>query len=125
MMAVVVERMQDKPIILATFTGHITAEDFRKMYDESHALIADGETVYRVDDMTTITSSVNDVLESVEEVRKGGTGSTSDPRIKPVLVGQNRWTLNAQNIVKSLEAMEIPIFTTMDEALAYVHEQLG
>lgn len=127
-MPVTVYRLPDEPILVATFTGEVNGDVIVEMYRRSVPLLTDKDTlVYRIADFRQATSNVLAVLSVLKAVIIGGPGSTRDPRIKPVLLGDNQWVRVGRDTLKheSFGGMELPVFDKMGAALQYIRVQIA
>lgn len=126
-MTVSVERLQEEPIIVATFTGEILVEEVREMYQKSAALAEDIEgKVYRITDIREATADFPKMLEVVGFASKGEPGTTSDKRFFPMFVGTNEL---ARLFTKAMEQREfggvkMPFFVSMQDALTFVRNEM-
>lgn len=127
-MPVTVYKLDNEPIIHATFSGEVVAEDLLEMYRRSAVIMGTSrETFHRIADFRQADSDMINVLNIIRTVSSEETpGSTRDPRIKGVLLGTNKWarvgqaTLNQMGIVNT-----IPLFEKLGEALDYVRVQIA
>jgi hypothetical protein len=79
-----------------------------------------GGPLYRIIDMRSVDLAYSDILLYLDLEKEGRPGSLADPRVRTLMVGYHpllkiaaRKTLQELNVI-------IPIFDSMDEALAYV-----
>ena len=114
------ERLTNEPIIVNTYDGFVTAEDIRQgaLAVAEHARHIEGN-VYVVGDIHTTTSSFAEVLEILRDQTRGGEGTTTDPRIQVVLVGN---TAMGKLFVDAMRhskhgGVSVPMFPTMQAAL--------
>ena len=119
--------MPDEPLVIAEFHGRMDLESVRIMFQES-ARFAQmlNRRVYRIVDYLDAEASFRDMATALAEGKKGGPGSPRDPRIREVMVaGRNRIRF-LLDILRRKEygSIEVPVYDTMDEALASVHAQL-
>lgn len=123
-----VSRIPDAPIIVAIFTGEVNAEMVQEMYRRSAVLIHEtGVPAWRITDFRKMETTPQDALEVLtHHASRGLPGSTTDPRIRPVIVGDNQWVQLARLTMRQEQfgGVEIPIFDTVDEALRYVRGQI-
>ncbi|MGB1285621.1 MAG: hypothetical protein ACPG7F_03720 [Aggregatilineales bacterium] len=82
--------------------------------------------VYRITDFRHISSSPEYRLKVLAEAMQGADGSTLDPRISPILLGDNRWSRLAQGIMKQPQYgnLHLPVFDSIKAALDYARVQL-
>ncbi len=122
------ELLPDELILIATGTGVLTVQDFADMFEASASLL-DGveEIVYRVSDFRQATSSFMDHIRMSQLASKGGVGTTTDPRIKAILVGTNQWVSLARTIFEQPQysSMRLPTLENLEDALDYARAQLN
>jgi hypothetical protein len=128
-MAVKVERVSGKPIIIATFTGHVTVELVKEMFDQS-AKLADemGDHIYRVTDVSNIEMNFGDLALALATASSDKQpGSSADPRFIGMLVGSHKWSQMFADSIKQEQygTMNIPLFEDMGAAMAHIEEQMG
>ena len=127
-MGFTLELLPDEPILTTHAKGMLVVQDFAEMFAKSRKLL-DGipGPIYRISDFREASSSFMDLLRMAQIASKGGEGTTSDPRIKAVLVGTNQWVSLARTIFEQPQysAMRFPTFETMEEALRYARTQLS
>src|SRR5690349_4479910 len=91
-MPVTVERLPNEPIIHAHLWGVIEISCIKDMYEWSVPLIEEiGGTVWRVTDAREVESTFSDVVQILGKIASDTPGSTTDPRVKSVLVGNSQW----------------------------------
>ncbi len=122
------ELLPDKSILIATGKGLLTVQDFADMFEESARLLEGVEgTIYRISDFREASSSFMDLIRMSQLASKGGVGTTTDPRIKAILVGTNQWVSLARTIFEQPQysAMRLPTLENLEDALAYARTQLS
>ena len=122
------ELLPNEPIIITTATGKLSVQDFADMFAEARKLLQGmSGPIYRISDFREATSSFMDLLRMAQLASKGDEGTTSDPRIKAVLVGTNQWVSLARTIVAQPQysAMHFPTFETLEAALHFARTQLS
>jgi hypothetical protein len=126
-MGFTLELLTDEPIIIATGKGLLSVQDFADMFKESAELLQGVEgTIYRISDFREASSSFMDLIRMSQLASKGGEGTTTDPRIKAILVGTNQWVSLARTIFEQPQysAMRLPTLENLEDALAYVRTQI-
>ncbi len=127
-MAFTLELLPDESILIATGTGLLTVQDFADMFEASRKLL-DGKEgpIYRISDFREASSSFMDLIRMSQMASKGTQGSTTDPRIKAILVGTNQWVSLARTIFEQPQysAMRLPTLENVEDALTYVRAQLS
>lgn len=124
-MSVTVYRLDNDPILIATFVGNIDSELMRTMYAQSDALIGEHETVFRVTDFRQVTTQFEEIMRLFAAATSDIAGSTMDARIRPILLGDNQWSRIAQDVMTRSGDMEIPIFASMGDAMKYIQVLLA
>jgi hypothetical protein len=122
-MPVTVERLDDQPIILATFTGEIDVEMVKTMFQRSAEIQTEiGTPVYRITDVRAIETSLMNLLSIVREASQDVPGSPLDPHITGMFVGTNKWVRLFQSALDEEEygSISIPAFVSMEDALAHI-----
>lgn len=121
-MSIKVFRIPDEAIIIATFTGPVTVHQIREMYAASTGLIAPDEQglVYRITDFRSISSTPAEALNIYHTANSDMPGSTVDPRIRAILLGDNKWTRLASEMMWDAQALDLPIFETLHDALTHI-----
>ncbi len=127
-MGFTLDLLPDEPIVVTHAKGMLTVQDFAEMFAASRKLLQGiNGRIYRISDFREASSSFMDLLRMAQIASKGGEGTTTDPRIKAVLVGTNQWVSLARTIFEQPQysAMRFPTFETMEEALHYARIQLS
>lgn len=123
-MPIRLDRKPNEPILIATMSGDVTREEIQHMFQKSAELAAEIEesVLYRITDMRSAETSFPELLRILQSLAPGQPGSSSDPRFKPVLVGQNHWTKFAADALRQQQfgGVELPIFNSLAEALHYI-----
>jgi hypothetical protein len=122
-----VERLPEEPIILATLSGDVDADDLRLVFVRSAELMADIEgSVYRITDVREVSVSFPDLLKIVAEGAKHATGTSTDPRVKVCLVGTHVMGKLYIDMLRkqSSGAVSIPMRRSMETALESVRIQI-
>jgi hypothetical protein len=127
-MPVTVYKLDNEPIIHATFSGEVAAEDLLEMYRKSAGIMGTSrETFHRIADFRQADSDMINVLNIIRTVSTEETpGSTRDTRIKGVVLGTNKWVRVGQATLNQMGiANTIPLFEKLGEALDYVRVQIA
>jgi hypothetical protein len=127
-MGFTLELLPNEPIVLTHAKGMLTVHDFAEMFAVSRRLLHGKQgTIYRISDFREASSSFMDLLRMAQLASKGNEGTTTDPRIKAVLVGTNQWVSLARTIFEQPQysSIRFPTFETMEEALDYARSQLS
>lgn len=126
-MPITIERLPEKPIIMATYHGMITAEDIINLFRHSAALIQPDETtLYRVNLLEHGQSSLAEIIRVVQEIKPDQPGSILDKRFVGLFVGSNPLAdLYKDLIQNNLGAANIPVFAKLEEAMIYIDARLA
>ena len=125
-----VEKIPDKPIAIVTYHGHISVEDTRAVFAQVAGLVdVYGSPFYRLTRVSSSDSdtSFDELMRMTVVSSKGIPGSATDPNVTTIFVGQSMYFDLFVDAMQqdSFGGVEIPMFDTMDEAMAYVEEQLS
>jgi hypothetical protein len=126
-MAVHVERLPHQPIIITTYTGHVTVGDVQSAFAQSAALVEPGEThLYRIVHIHDVDVGFADVLHFAQAASSDQPGAAHDHRFSVVIVGHDQWTKLYVQFMgqKQFGGVTLPCFVTLDQALAYVQTDL-
>lgn len=127
-MAFTLEWVPDEPILIATATGLISADDFKEMYQQVAVMIEGREgKIYRIANYTTAESSFVDILKGVKMASSNAPGSSSDARIQTVFVGTSHWIGLARTALQQPQfgGIMIPTFVDLDDALVYARREIA
>ncbi|PJF39686.1 MAG: hypothetical protein D6737_06595 [Chloroflexi bacterium] len=123
-MPAIVKKLPDQPIVIVSIQNYITVDDARAVYQQLAKIAADIDgTVYRITDVCQMTMTFQEMIAIVREAMRGAPGSTSDPRIKNIFVGQNCLAEVAQDLMAK-QGVDILMFDTMQEAMDYIQQQI-
>ena len=122
-MPVKVEKLPDKPVIILTYEGHMDVETVKSAFSQSAVIASslDG-IVYRISDVRNSEGNFTDVVNVIKAIRVNTVGSSADPKIKGVFVGNNQFARMYADFLKQEQfgITNIPFFKTLDEALDYI-----
>jgi hypothetical protein len=127
-MPVHVERLPKQPIIITTYTGHVTIGDVQSAFAKSASLVEPGEThLYRIVHMDNIDVGFADVLHFAQVASSDQPGAAHDHRFSVVMVGYDQWTKLYVQFMgqKQFAGVHLPCFVTLDQALAYVQMEVA
>lgn len=127
-MPVTVERLEDEPILIATFSGEVHVDDMVEMFKLSADLMGDDDTqFYRITDARDATSNFMEMFASIKEASTGQPGSTTDARIKASFVGTSTWISFARNALMNPKfgGLKLAAFETVDDALENIRMQIA
>ncbi|HLA42462.1 MAG TPA: hypothetical protein VJZ27_03445, partial [Aggregatilineales bacterium] len=117
------EKLPGEPIIIARVTGHIDTQELIDVFRETaeFAREIDGQ-VYRITHIYDFEATFDEVTERVKLSSQPIPGSTSDPNITVVLVGNDHWLKMFRDGMRHEQygGIDIPSFDDMESALAHV-----
>ncbi len=125
-MGFTLELLPDEPIMIVTGKGALTVQDFNAMFAESRVLLAGmNGPIYRIVDFRESTTSFIDLIRTTQIATKGTEGSTTDPRIKAVVVGTTQWVSLGRTIFEQpqFSALHFPTVASLEDALIYARTQ--
>jgi hypothetical protein len=123
-MPISVERLPGEPIIVAKLSGVITPELIVPFFEECTRLAETIEgRVYRISDVSQVQISYSDLMQVLAS-SIGTPGSSLDPRFYVLMVGPHAWLQLYTDSLKQHGSAFVPIFDSLDDALAYVREHL-
>jgi hypothetical protein len=122
-----VEKLPDEPIILVTVIGFLDVNMARSIYAQIAEIAATLQgPLYRITDVRQEHTSFVELVGVIKEASKGTAGTTTDPRIKNVFVGNEKMARVARDaLVKNLGAASMPMFATMEDALEHIRNELN
>ncbi len=128
-MAVKVEQVPDKPILIATLTGYVSLDLVQQMFEQS-AKLADeiGGHLYRITDVRDIDTSFSDLVMILAEASsKKQPGSPADPRFTGMLVGSHKWVKAFSENIQQRQygSLNVPLVDTMEAAMLYIEQQMN
>lgn len=123
-MAVTVYQVDSEPIIIASYSGFVTADDIETMFRETNMLLASIEPpVYRITDFRHIESDIEEAIDALREAMRGHSGASTDPRVRPILLGNNAWVRLVETTLKS-HLLDMPIFMTLGDAMRFARDAI-
>jgi predicted proteasome-type protease len=125
---ITIEKLPGEPIIVVTCSGHLDRQAMTDMFAQTMTLMQDAKAIYRIVDYHAVTTPFGDVLRAVQEATANHPhGSTTDPHIKPVMVGGEGWLSQAREAFakQPFGAVQIPMFNDMAEAVMAVRQQIS
>jgi len=123
-----IEWVPDEPILIATATGLISADDFKMMFETvAHMIDGIDGKIYRIADYTAADSSFMDIIKTVKIASTHAAGSTADPRIQTVYVGTSQWISLARTALQQPQfgGIMIPTFHDLADALVYARNEIA
>jgi hypothetical protein len=120
-MSATVEKLPNEPIILVTVKGNMTAEIAREVYQEIAQITKDMPLpIYRITDIRKIETNFTDMMEVIKEATIERPGTTCDPRITHIFVGNDKFVKIARDVLQRIDPDNHPMLDTMEKALAYI-----
>ena len=122
-MPATVHRMPNEAIIVATLSGVVDVATIESMYQRTHEIIGADEHIHRITDVRDVTSTFAEIMAIIQVASKGTPGSTTDPRIQAIFVGNNHWVQMVRTAMhlKQFGNVNIPMFLTIEDAVDYIH----
>lgn len=127
-MPATVDRLPGEPIVVVTVTGHLTVEVMREVYRQIAKFADEIEPpIYRITDTRHREASFAEMMSIVKEAGKGMPGTTTDPRIRNVFVGRDKFAMIARDAYRNTnpEKLSMPTFDNMEDALTYVRYEIS
>lgn len=127
-MPVTITRLPNEPIVIVELRERMDLNSVRTMFKQTAEIARDmNQPVYRIANFLNVNVSIREMAAALAEGTKGGPGSPRDRQVPFVMVaGRNRIRFFFEMLRrKEYGGIEVPVFDTMDEALAYVRAQLG
>jgi len=123
-----VEKLLGEPIMISTFSGTVVLEDTRQSSVATAEFIVEmGGPVHIIADLTNIQASFGETLMILKDQSAIGAGTTSDPNVLLALVGTHTMLkLYADAMAQpQFGQIRIPMFKTIDDALAAARIEIG
>lgn len=127
-MPVKTERIEGLPAVLATYDGLIKLDDIIQLFDDTARLVEDVEgRYYRISDFRTAKSTFSDIVQIMSQARTDKPGSTSDSNLTTIFVGSNEWGIMVRKFFEQAQygAKDIPLVTTVEEAIEWIKNDIG
>jgi hypothetical protein len=130
-MSFIINVFPNEPIVLAKFWGHTGAqEDYPQMLRQlGRRLAGKNGPIYRINDFTELDmTNLGDVVVALDlEYRSGVPGSSTDPRIRTILVTTSDLIeFGAHSVQQDQYGHQdpSPIFDSVDDALRYCRAEI-
>ena len=120
-------RLEDEPVIISRARGHVTLDVIQEIYRQVAELRQDmPKNIYRISNFTEADTSFSEMMQIMQTASKAGS-QTLDPSVTVVYVSTSHWAKLAVDALRqnAYRGREIPIFTSEDEALAYVRSDIA
>jgi hypothetical protein len=115
--------VDESPILIMNAEGHFSIQDAREMFVRSAEFKKEiGGHMYRISDFSAAESTFTEVLGILRLASNMDLpGSTADPDVSVIVVGDNKWAKMATELLKQpqFHGLNIPIFDTQQEAIQY------
>lgn len=119
-MPIETKKLEGKAIVIATYAGHISAEEVEQMYQETERLFGDIEgKYYRISDVREADTNFPDFIKITMSLQQVGKFRTLDPDMKTIFVGTNNWIHNYRNMAQQ-RGVSLPAFQSMEDAMAFI-----
>lgn len=128
-MAFTLQQLPGEPIIIDTHSEPLEPSGYAEFARDLVALATTIEgPIWRVIDLSGVNVSFEVLVHVMaEEAKSGLPGTSGDPRVQPMIVGSGE---TIELMVKSAKTelyggIEMQIFATQDEAIAYARAQIA
>jgi hypothetical protein len=122
-------KLPDEPIVIVTvrLPIHEFLDDLALLNQQVADILATTQgPVYRISDTNLLSEGgFSDLMLALGEQRAHPLGSVMDPRVKPILVGTGPMLPIVVRKVAQHTGVTMPLFATLDEALAYARAQIA
>lgn len=126
-MPVTVRRIPNEPILVAVLTGLVDVPIMEELFRRSAELMQEFDgPVYRITDVREADSNFAEMMGVIQGASKGQPGSTTDPRVHAVFVGNNQWVQMIRTALhlKQFGGLNLPMFLTEEDALDYIRLEM-
>jgi len=122
-----VVQLENEPIIVVTIIGYLDIAMARAIYARIAEIAATLQgPIYRITDVRQEHTTFAEIIGVIKEASKSTAGSTSDPRIKNVFVGNEKMARVARDVLRTMMGgVSMPMFATMEDALTHIHNELS
>lgn len=112
--------------MILTYSGVSDLPDIRSAFAQTVKYIEQmhPRKVYRISDIRKAEIDFHDILDLIRIVTEDGTGSSIDPRVQGVFVGDHRLIKIYAEVLKQNDYNLIAFFDTLEEALDYARQQI-
>ena len=127
-MPVTIKRLPDQPIIIASYSGHITVGDVLSVFTRSAEIVKPSDnTIYRISHIENTEAEFADILHFAQTSASDVPGSSTDSRFHPVIVGHDKWIKLFVQFMskKQFGGVVVPCFLTLSQALEYVQSDIA
>ena len=127
-MAHIIMKLEAEPILLVRVHGVVTAQEhFKLSLDVANLIETIPGRIYRINDLTGTCPRLVDMVEIVNQITRGWSGTASDPRIVTLVIMDNvNVFLGLRYLRRKWGKMEsIHLFATVADALAYARAQIA
>ncbi len=127
-MPVTVQKMADENIILVAYESPYKVSETTESMEVIQQIVEQAVGVtYLIVDLSRLNMTFSDMVQGLAASTSGRQGwSVKDPRTRMVVVGANKLIEFGVKAVNQTQygGINIPLFDTMDEALAYVRAEI-
>ena len=124
-MPVSTTKIEGLPAVLSTFTGLITEEDTRGMFDDVVRLLADaGNRYYHIVDVREADTNIAAFAPSVAVALQNDKFHHGDPNMHLASIGNSRWIFSIRNMLRH-QGIDMPSFPNLEAAIAYVRDDFN
>ena len=127
-MPVTVKRLPDQPIIIASYSGHITVGDVLSVFIRSAEMVKlSDDTIYRISHIEQTEAEFADILHFAQASGSDVPGSSTDPRFRAIIVGHDKWIKLFVQFMskKQFGGVTVPCFGTLNQAFEYVQTSMA
>lgn len=127
-MPMTVEKIDNKPVIIVTNTGQVTADERAAGIEKVLKIVDTTEgTLYRVIDVRDMDIDFPTFMVFLKGVTTKEKGSIGDDRFYNVFVGRQKMVMSVRDAIqkRSEDGNPIPMFWTMEDALTHVDDQIN
>lgn len=126
-----VRRLDDLPVVLTTINDQFSVQDELEFYlaDIAAALDASNEQLFLVSESQEFKVNFSDMVMGLGKGTKGASAALNHPKIAEIcaVIPENRLLQLAIQALGQMQygGKKVTLYATLDEALAYVKEQVG
>lgn len=127
-MPYIIMKIEDEPILLVRVHGVVTAQEhFKLSLDVANLIETLPGRIYRINDLTGACPRLVDMIEIVNQISRGWSGTASDPRVVCLAIMDHGNTfLGLRYLLRKWGAEDcIHLFASVAEALAYARQQIA
>ncbi len=124
-MPATLEKLSDRPIYLIRYSDPFAPDQVMSVFSEIGRTADQVQPVYVINDLSQLAMNFSEMMLGMREAALGGPGTAADPRTRHVLVGSHELLQLTSEALKQEQygQRNVPLFMTIDEALAYIKAQ--